>query len=406
MEPKESKVDATVKGIVDGLRPSIEVIETKQKSLELRMDELSAQIRKRQEAGSLPGVEPKKFSISKAAYAIKHNDFANAGYEKDVFDAMRQKALSFGTASAGGYLVPDEVRLDLFIPATRANNVLFNTNVLKVSSSGGAPIRIPKISAGHAGGWIAENGSNSAADQTYAEVTLTPKRAFAATLMSNTLVRRDPAGAEAICRADLSAAIMETLNTGYLAGTGSSNQPTGLDTLSGTTTVTGSGASIIAVLQSLYSALEGIETNKGNVDECIWVMNPKTYYYMLSAAYSSSGTVTAASATAGQQLPYGVAAATLFGKDAQGRKTLLGLPVYTTTAMAVASATPDTSTILLYNPQNTLWGDFGPMEILVTNAGSTLGLADQTLIRCVQEVDFNARIAAQIVKITGVYAGA
>ena len=79
--------------------------------------------------------------------------------EAEVFGEMSKKALSFGTAASGGYLVPDEVRSDLFVGAVRANNVLFNTNVLRVTSSGGAPIRIPKISAGHSGGWIAENDS-------------------------------------------------------------------------------------------------------------------------------------------------------------------------------------------------------------------------------------------------------
>lgn len=401
----KAEVDATVKDVVDGVRPMIEVIEAKQKSLEYRVDQIAEQSRKAQEARALPGVEPKKFSFAKAIQAIKTNDFSKAGYEKDVFDAMREKALSFGTASAGGYLVPDEVRLDLFIPATRNRNVLFDSNVLKITSSGGAPIRIPKISSGHAGGWIAENGSNAAADQTYAEIALTPKRAFAATVVSNTLMRRDAAGSEAIIRADLSAAIMEVLNTGYLVGTGSSNQPTGLSALSGIGSVTGSKVSIIAVLTDLWDALEAIETAKGNTDACVWVMAPKTYYSMLTAAYSSSGTVTAATALAGQEVPYGMAVAGMFGKDEQGRKTLLGLPVYLTTAVPITAGTPDYSEILLYDPQNTLWADFGPMEILVTNAGSTLALADQTLIRCVQEVDFNARIAAQVCKITGVYAG-
>ncbi|NBR68422.1 MAG: hypothetical protein EBT79_14340 [Actinobacteria bacterium] len=96
------------------------------------------------------------------------------------------------------------------------------------------------------------------------------------------------------------------------------------------------------------------------------------------------------------------------GINTVGQKTILGIPVYLTTAVTVtdnATTTPDTTTILLYQPSNTIFADFGPMELLVTNAGSTLGLADQTLVRVVQEVDFNARLAAQVVKITSVYAG-
>lgn len=393
-----------VKAIVDGVRPMIEVVDAKAKALEARIDDLSAQVRERASASSLPGVEPKKFSFAKAIHAIKSGDFSQAGYEAEVFGEMRKKALSFGTAASGGYLVPDEVRSDLFVGATRANNVLFQTNVLRVTSSGGAPIRIPKISAGHAGGWIAENGSNSAADQTYAEITLTPKRAFAATLMSNTLIRRDAASAEAVVRADLEAAVSETLLNGYLMGTGSSNQPTGLNSLSGTTAVTGASASVLDVMNSLLRALQKIEENQGDIAQCVFVMHPKAWYYLLSASFSGVGTVTAATATATQQLPVGFASA-VFGINQVGQKTIMGVPVYLTTAMTVTNASPDTSTILLYQPSNTIFAEFGPMELLVTNAGSTLGLADQTLVRVVQEVDFNARIAAQVVKITGTYSG-
>ena len=390
-----------VKQIVDGVRPMIEVVDAKAKELEARVDELSNQMRSR---SSLPGVEPKKFSFAKAIHAIKSGDFSQAKYEHEVFSEMSKKALSFGTASAGGYLVPDEVRTDLFVGATRANNVLFQTNVLRVTSSGGAPIRIPKISAGHSGGWIAENGSNSAADQTYAEITLSPKRAFAATLMSNTLIRRDAASAEAVVRADLEAAVSETLLKGYLMGTGSSNQPTGLNSLANTTSVTGSSTSALAVMQSLIRGLQKIEENQGDIGQCVFVMHPKVWYYLLSASFSGTGTVTAASATATQQLPVGFASA-VFGINQVGQKTIMGVPVYLTTAMTVTAATPDTSPILLYQPNNTIFAEFGPMELLVTNAGSTLGLADQTLVRVVQEVDFNARIEAQVVKITGTYAG-
>ena len=395
-----------VKAIVDGVRPMIEVVDAKAKALEARVDDLSAQVRERATASSLPGVEPKKFSFAKAIGAIKTGNWSAAGYEKEVFDNMSAKALRFGDGAQGGYLVPDEVRNDLFVGATRANNVLFQTNVLRVTSSGGAPIRIPKISSGHAGGWIGENGSNSAADQTYAEITLTPKRAFAATLMSNTLIRRDAASAEAVVRADLEAAVSEQLLKGYLNG-GGANEPSGLTALSGTTSVTGSSSSALVVMQSLIRGLQKIEENQGDIAQCVFVMHPRVWYYLLSAAYSGTGTVVAATATATQQLPVGFASA-VFGINAIGQKTIMGVPVYLTTAMTItnnAGGTQDTSTVLLYQPSNTIFAEFGPMELLVTNAGSTLGLADQTLVRVVQEVDFNARIAAQVVKITGMTAG-
>jgi len=395
-----------VKAIVDGVRPMIEVVDAKAKALEARVDDLSNQMRSR---SSLPGVEPKKFSFVKAINAIKHNDFSDAGYEAEVFNEMRKKALRFGDGAQGGYLVPDEFRNDLPTAFPRANNVLFNTNVLRVTSSGGAPIRIPKVSSGVSGGWIGENGTagtspNAAADQTYAEITLSPKRSFAATIMSNTLIRRDAASAETIVRADLSAAVMETLDAGYLVGSGTAPAPTGISNASGVSSVSGSGSDMAVNMQKLWEALQTVETNKGSIDGCIWVMHPKTWYYMLSALYQPSAGAASNTATLVYNAPAGNSAA-IAGFNQLGQKTILGLPVYLTTNIAVTAATPDTSTILLYNPQNTIYAEFGPMEILVTNAGYTLGLQDQTLVRVVQEVDFGVRQAAQVVKITGVYAG-
>ena len=395
-----------VKAIVDGVRPMIEVVDAKAKALEARVDDLSNQMRSR---SSLPGVEPKKFSFVKAINAIKTNDFSDAGYEAEVFNEMRKKALRFGDGAQGGYMVPDEFRNDLLTAFPRANNVLFNTNVLRVTSSGGAPIRIPKVSSGVSGGWIGENGTagtspNAAADQTYAEITLSPKRTFAATIMSNTLVRRDAAAAETIVRADLSAAVMETLDAGYLVGSGTAPAPTGISNASGVSSVSGSGSDMAVNMQKLWEALQTVETNKGSIDGCIWVMHPKTWYYMLSALYQPSAGAASNTATLVYNAPAGNSAA-IAGFNQLGQKTILGLPVYLTTNIAVTAATPDTSTILLYNPQNTIYAEFGPMEILVTNAGYTLGLQDQTLVRVVQEVDFGVRQAAQVVKITGVYAG-
>jgi len=395
-----------VKAIVDGVRPMIEVVDAKAKALEARVDDLSNQMRSR---SSLPGVEPKKFSFVKAINAIKTNDFSDAGYEAEVFNEMRKKALRFGDGAQGGYMVPDEFRNDLLTAFPRANNVLFNTNVLRVTSSGGAPIRIPKVSSGVSGGWIGENGTagtspNAAADQTYAEITLSPKRSFAATIMSNTLIRRDAASAETIVRADLSAAVMETLDAGYLVGSGTAPAPTGISNASGVSSVSGSGSDMAVNMQKLWEALQTVETNKGSIDGCIWVMHPKTWYYMLSALYQPSAGAASNTATLVYNAPAGNSAA-IAGFNQLGQKTILGLPVYLTTNIAVTAATPDTSTILLYNPQNTIYAEFGPMEILVTNAGYTLGLQDQTLVRVVQEVDFGVRQAAQVVKITGVYAG-
>ncbi|NBR01257.1 MAG: phage major capsid protein, partial [Actinobacteria bacterium] len=208
-------------------------------------------------------------------------------------------------------------------------------------------------------------------------------------------------------RVHLEAAVAETLLKGYLVGSGSSNQPTGLTSLSGTSSVTASTTDSTVVMQSLLRAMQKVEENQGDLGQCVFVMHPKAWYYLMSVLNSGTGTVGAATATTTQQLPLGMASA-FAGINTVGQKTILGIPVYLTTAVTVtdnATTTPDTTTILLYQPSNTIFADFGPMELLVTNAGSTLGLADQTLVRVVQEVDFNARLAAQVVKITGVYAG-
>ena len=58
----------------------------------------------------LPGLEDEKqsFSFFKAIWAIKTQNWDDAGFEKEVFDNTRKRALGgLGTGAAGAYIVPN-----------------------------------------------------------------------------------------------------------------------------------------------------------------------------------------------------------------------------------------------------------------------------------------------------------
>src|SRR3990167_3988907 len=63
----------------------------------------------------LAGIEDEKenFSFFKAIWAIKTQNWDNAGFEKEVFENTRKRAMAMGTGSAGGYIVPTIYIADL-----------------------------------------------------------------------------------------------------------------------------------------------------------------------------------------------------------------------------------------------------------------------------------------------------
>ena len=171
---KEQK-DALLAAWEDKYTPLMNQIE----QMEKRIVEIETKFKDR---NHIPGLEEEKkeFSFFKAFYAIRHNQWDDAGFEKEVFDAARKKAMSLGTGSAGGYIVP-EIYMAEIIELLQAEAVVIRMGATVLSGLVGSPVYIPRQSAGATAYWVGENSDITASDLTLEQVSMTPKKDGAST---------------------------------------------------------------------------------------------------------------------------------------------------------------------------------------------------------------------------------
>lgn len=333
---------------------------------------------------SVPGVEAKKFSIVRLVKSLSRGGAFNASaregaeYEFEVCRAA-EKALARGTDSAGGFLIPEEALAseDLL----RSQLVVQRAGVRVLANLQGSPVAIPRLSASATAAWEAENTEHTPTDQTFAEVSLTPKRATAGTRISNQLLRTNAGAAEQIVRNDLLALVDRIVEKGVIEGTGTSGQPTGLTNNASIGTGAAAGASGAQKLTAMTTALSTIEAANGDIARAAWVMHPSDYWDIASKQiepYSGAN-------------PSGLMLGAIVGVQS---RTLLGLPVFTTTNMTAGS-------VLVGDFAQCVLGMWGGLEIVVTGEGKTLALADQTLVVVRKYVDVGVINPGALYEITG-----
>lgn len=100
-------------------------------------------------------------------------------------------------------------------------------------------VKIPKQTGVSTAAWIsAEGGAAAESELTLGSVTLSPNTASMYTEVTNQMLQQSTLDMENIIRNDLAAGIAYLVDTGSLAGSGSSGQPTGIDNQTGVNTET------------------------------------------------------------------------------------------------------------------------------------------------------------------------
>ena len=171
--------------------------------------------------------EKEKFSFFKAIWAIKTQNWDNAGFEKEIFENTRKRAMSMGTGSAGGFIVPTIYIAEL-IELLRADAIVAALGATFLTDLQGSPVQIPRQSAGATGYWVGENAAITASDLTLEQLSLTPKKVAALVKLSNSLIKLSNPAAEALIRRDIASTIALQIDLKALRGTGSASQPTGI----------------------------------------------------------------------------------------------------------------------------------------------------------------------------------
>jgi len=235
--------------------------------------------------------EEKRYSLFRAITAQASGDWTEAGFEREVHDDIAgrvgpssqgfylptnigwgKRDLTVGTDNAGGYLRPTDHMGDSFIENLKANMVTAGLGAQVMSGLSGN-VAIPKIATGTTVYWVAEDGAPTEGQPVFAQLTMSPKNLAAYVQISRNLVLQSDPSVEAMVQDDISRAIAVAIDAAALAGSGSSNQPTGIISTTGIGSVSFSsgGAPTFAEIVSVESAITVDNAVTGDLN---WVTHP------------------------------------------------------------------------------------------------------------------------------------
>lgn len=230
--------------------------------------------------------ERKRFSIAKGLYELSRRG-GLTGIEREVHDQCvrglgiadaentlhlpldimasdlsgRRRDLEAGTASEGGYSVATD--LGGMIELLRNQ-----TKVLEIGATQFTGLRgnlsLPKQDGAATASWVDEEGSVSPTAQTFGQIALTPNRLAAQTKYSDQLLAQSSLSVENFVRSDLMRVTAIELDRAALHGSGSSNQPLGLDGTSGVGGLTFGGAPTWADIVEFETDVAAANAMTGN----------------------------------------------------------------------------------------------------------------------------------------------
>lgn len=195
--------------------------------------------------------ELKQYSISRAIEGLITQDQSKAGLEFDVSYAIAAKtgkpsrgiyipnevasrALSTGVAAEGGDLV--ETEHNGFIDVLRDKQIVNKMGATILSDLVGN-VAIPRMTTGSSVGWIGEDESALEADPAFDQVTLTPKTVAGYVDVTRRLVQQSSVDVERLIFNDFAKGIARGVDLAAIAGTGASNEPTGIINTTGVNSV-------------------------------------------------------------------------------------------------------------------------------------------------------------------------
>ena len=220
----------------------------------------------------LTNKETQQFSMLRAIQACVTNDWKLAPFELECsraiaskmqvapdpnkffvpFEVLQDKRSVSGqrdatVAGSGGFLV--ETQNLGFIEMLRNRSVAFRMGVRRLSGLVGN-VTIPRQSAAATAYWLANESTQiTESDQTFVQVSLSPKTAGAYTEISRQLLLQSSPSAEGIVMSDLAAVTALAADLAVLNGSGASGQPEGILQTTGIGSVTGTSIDYAKVLE-------------------------------------------------------------------------------------------------------------------------------------------------------------
>lgn len=316
-----------------------EALAAKQKELETGLAKVQEDMRRN--SISLPGSEDaaKKYNRGRAMRAWLTGDWRGAELELDFHkEAYKRLPESHGarvmttlTPSAGGFLVPEQVDTTL-VPKFDAMSVCKRAGATVVSPNG-YPFKVNKLTAGTTAAYAAEGSAVSASDLTLGQVSLSPRKISARTVMTAEQVQFGTPQTDSVVLQDLILRTELLQDLWALAGSGQQGQPIGITNTTGINTAAGISTTPADNLMwaDLAIAQQYLEEDNVPTVKLGFVVNPiqKGELYRNYVATISAGALASSDAHFVAGMP--------FISDAVF-KTMTGFDIFPTTQMTDGTA--------------------------------------------------------------------
>jgi HK97 family phage major capsid protein len=254
--------------------------------------------------------------------------------------------LGVGTATDGGNIASGQ-QIQAVAAAVRPALVLEQMGAERVEVNAVGELLFPRWSGG-TGGWLAEGEASVSDAATIASVSAIPHCAAARLAMSRRVRNQAREDVEAAVLRELGQCVAATLESGFLTGTGTNEQPLGLINTPGTGTATFAGA--VPTLAELAGMVEDYADANGDLGAARWLMHPSDLADLL--------------------LPNGGETIVQYVPD--GAHRIYGLPIFTTSHLTEGKH-------LLLDPSAVANVYFGPAQVVLdeySNGKSLSGAAE------------------------------
>lgn len=219
--------------------------------------------------------ETQRYSVLRAIHALQEKDWSKAPFEHECHEALikrhgspqnggfyvpyevqkrptldrEQRDLTAGTANAGGHLVATENLSGSFIDLLRARAKVAQLGAFFLPGLQGN-VTIPKLTAAATLYWLStEATAITESQQTFGQLSLTPKNAGAYTEISRQLMMQSSPAADMLVMNDLSKVVALGIDLAAINGSGAAGQPTGVLNTSGIGSVTGTSLNYAGIIE-------------------------------------------------------------------------------------------------------------------------------------------------------------
>jgi HK97 family phage major capsid protein len=195
------------------------------------------------------------------------------------------KAMTEGTGSAGGYLVPDQISSELLELREQQAVLRSLFSSINVTSD---TLRIASVTGGLTASWVAELGAKPSQDMTFAEISTSVFTAAGMAVASNQLLADATRSVDGLINQDLAKRLRNLEEVAFINGSGT-GQPLGILGTSDVNSVTHTGGTAITLLDDIVDAIDLVHTNFYDAPNAI-VMHPRTWALIVKAREATAPT--------------------------------------------------------------------------------------------------------------------